>query len=283
MTQITSLHLSDSHLRVLVLSKEPEGLVMNVCKSFALPDPSPDLKKLEIEKHIPQTSKTLVVTLGGGLFHIQRVPLEVASEADRQAQIDWEASQVLIESIDHYIINFHPSGRIAFWTAIRKEITQAYSDYFTDLGFDTITFMPEPLALYALSKCNHAATSHGAIWLGNNWGSFVAATNNTLTTAETVNIQHRLHSESRNLTQIRHWIQGDLSSERRRPIFDHVLFCGEAEPLAALSRFASEFKSPHIVPFQISDHPIQIPPDVRGNQELHPFALALGAAFSQVS
>ncbi|MFT5367165.1 MAG: hypothetical protein ACI8V2_002123 [Candidatus Latescibacterota bacterium] len=283
MKQITSLHLSNSQLRVLVISTKPEGLSLDVCKSFALPSQPPDLNELELSKHIPKTSSTVVITLGGGLFHIQRVPLEVASESDRKAQINWEASQVLIDSIDHYAIDFHPAGRIAFWTAIRKEITQTYTEYFTDLGFDTVTFMPEPLALYALCKHKQTHNNQGAIWLGKEWGSFVAQTNNALTTAETVFLHNQPHNESRNVAQIKQWIQGDLSAERRRPVFDHVLLCGETEPITSLSKPISEFKAPNIVPFRISDHLLQPPTDAPIDPESPTFALALGAALSQVT
>jgi hypothetical protein len=283
MKQLTSLHLSNDHLRILKLSSLRNSWSFDGCHIVNIPNVShlPNLDQLDMTAYLPNASGSLVITLGGGLFHIQRVPLEVASETDRIAQIHWEASQVLIDPIEHYVIDFLPSGRVAFWTAIRKEITETYSEYFLNLGFDTISFVPEPLALLGLCKYNSTHQNHGAIWLGQKWGSFVAQNNEVLTTIETVHLYNKAHNDPRILSQIKHWIQGDLNAERRRPTFDHVLLCGETHPIATLSESLSEFKTPRIVPFNLSDHLQNVAIEGDAKQEAHTFALALGAAMVQ--
>ena len=283
MKQLTSLHLSNDHLRLLSLTTHRNNWSCDVCQAVFISNNSslPNLNLLDIASLLPNPSGTLVVTLGGGQFHIQRVPLEVASESDRIAQIHWEASQVLIDPIEQYVIDFLPAGRVAFWTAIRKEITSTYSDYFQNLGFDTITFVPEPLALLGLCKSTKSNQNYGAIWLGNTWGSFVAQNNQNLTTMETVHLNNKPHNDQRNLSQIKHWIQGDLNAERRRPTFDQILLCGETQPVETLSASLSEFKTPRIVFFDLSHFLKSIPLDGDANQEAHTFALALGAAMFQ--
>jgi len=283
MKQVTSLHLSHNHLRLLSLTSQRNSWSCDACHIVSIPNGSdlPNLNPLDIASFIPKASGSLVITLGGGFFHIQRVPLEVASESDRIAQIHWEASQVLIDPIEHYVVDFLPAGRVAFWTAIRKEITTNYSAFFSDLGFDTITFVPEPLALLGLCKNNKTHQNHGAIWLGQKWGSFVAQNNQVLTTIETVHLHNKAHNDPHNLSQIKHWIQGDLNAERRRPTFDHILLCGETQPLTTLLESLSEFKTPRIIPFNLSDHLPNIPTEGDTTQEAHTFALALGAAMVQ--
>lgn len=283
MKQLTSLHLSSDHLRVLSLTPQRNNWSCDACHSVSISNGAcpTNLNQLDTASLFPNPSGSLVITLGGGQFHIQRVPLEVASESDRIAQIHWEASQVLIDPIEQYVIDFLPSGRIAFWTAIRKEITSNYRDYFLNLGFETITFVPEPLALLGLCKFTKLPQNHGAIWLGNTWGSFVAQNNQTLTTIETVHLNNITHNDPRNLSQIRHWIQGDLNAERRRPTFDQVLLCGETDPIDTLSESLSEFKTPQIVPFNLFNHLQNVPLEGDAKQEAHTFALALGAAMVQ--
>jgi hypothetical protein len=283
MKQFTSLHLSNDHVRLLSLTRQRNSWSCDAGHIVSMSNDAcpPNLNQIDIPSLLPKTSGSLVITLGGGFFHIQKVPLEVASESDRIAQIYWEASQVLIDPPEHYVVDFLPAGRVAFWTAIRKEITENYSQHFLELGFETITFVPEPLALLGLCKNTKTHQNHGAIWLGQTWGSFVAQNNQTLTTIETVYLNNKAHNDPRNLSQIKHWIQGDLNTERRRPTFEQVLLCGETQPLATLSESLSEFKTPRIVSFQLSDYLKSISIDEEINQEADTFALALGAAMVQ--
>lgn len=281
MKPITSLHVSQNHVRVLSLSSQNNRLSVHGCQTVPLTQTpsSPDPSELHLEQYITHTTGTAVITLGGGHFHMQRVPLEVASEADRKAQIEWEASQVLIDSIDHYTINFMPAGRVAFWTAIRTEITQIYAALLTDLGIETVHFLPEPIALHCLCAKTHAANNQGAIWLGHNWGSFVAQNNQALTIAETVHFQQPPNNESRILSQIKQWIQGDLNTERRRPAFEQVLLCGENDALTRLSEPLSDIKMPQIIPFDMQNTLQHTSPGDLPSQD---YALALGAALMEM-
>lgn len=280
MKHIISLHLSDNHLRILSLLTTPSSQSVESCSAINISSQSfpPDMRQIEIPNEILTAQNSpLVITLGGGFFHLQRVPLEVASESDRKAQITWEASQVLIDPIDSFDIDFLPAGRVAFWTAIRKDITQTYIDYFSDLGFSDIKFVTEPFALYALNKSIQNNKSQGAIWLGAKWGSFIAQSPNALTTAETIDLQGKPHNGLQNLPQIKQWIQGDLNTERRRPTFDNILLCGEQSAVEALTENLTDANPPHLMPFDWSQHMSHITnaSDISTPNE---FALALGAA-----
>ena len=276
--KITSLHVSHHLVRVLSLSLEENGLTVDGNQTIAISDPisPPNPNQLDLAQYLTHTHGTAIIALGSGQFHMQRVPLEVASEADRKAQINWEASQALIDPIDHYTITFEPAGRVAFWTAIRKEITQTFTDFFSDLEFDNVHFLSEPMALHGLCKQAKTNSNQGAIWLGHNWGSFVAQNNQALTTAETVHLQHLPNNQSRILSQIKQWIQGDLSSERRRPTFENILLCGESDAITALSEPLSAIKMPHMTPIDISN----IIQNTTNHDLTQDFALALGAALT---
>jgi hypothetical protein len=282
MNQITSVHIADGHMHMLTLSSEQGAITVDGCHAVVYPRAHKplDLALLPIAPYLTHSSGSLVVTLGGGLFHIQRVPLELASESDRIAQIKWEASQVLIESIDRYVIDFLPAGRVAFWTAIPQEVATGYTAYFSELGFDPIVIMPEPMALYALGKHDPVGRNRGAIWVGHEWSSFVAIANDALTVAETVNLRREPHQTSGTVSQIKKWIQGDLGMERRRPAFDQILLCGEANSMTVMASLLADFKTPRIVPFDFSTYlpDIQTPDSTEGGSAQ--FALALGAALA---
>ena len=98
---------------------------------------------------------------------------------------------------------------------------------------------------------------------------------------ETVHLHHKAPNDPRNLSQIKHWIQGDLNVERRRPTFDQVLLCGETQPIETVSESLSEFKTPRIISFNLFDHLPNIPLEDDAKHDAHTFALALGAAMVQ--
>ncbi|MBT4139388.1 MAG: hypothetical protein HOE48_15820 [Candidatus Latescibacteria bacterium] len=281
MKKITSLHLSDNHLRILGLVTSSTEQSVECCHAIDLPGEIFPPNLAEVENCIPAPSGHVIMTLGGEFFHIQRVPLEVASESDRKSQINWEASQVLIDPVEDYSIDFTPAGRVAFWTAIRKDVTHMYTEFFLDLGFDAITFVVEPIALYGLNKHVQTLKRQGAIWLGDKWGSFIGHSHNGLTTAETIDLSNPSHNEPKNLAQIRQWIQGDLGTERRRPAFDDILLCGEPSALVDLSANLTDSKVPHIIPFDWETHVPNIKPTTDDIVNPNSFALALGAAMIQ--
>jgi len=282
MTQITSLHLTHHNLRVLLLGINNNSLSIDYYKTLTLNDnnPLPDIDTLNLAANVPNVTETVIVTLGGGFFHIQKVPLEVASEADRKTQILWEAEQVLIGGTDQYVIDFLPTGRIAFWTAIRTEIIEKYTHTLTELGYKSVHFIPEPLALYALSKASNKTQNQGAIWVGPNWGSFVTQTNQSLTTAQTISFQNKGHNSGHTLNQIKHWVQGDLNNERRRPSCDHILLCGEHNELSALLTPLREIRTPRIVTFDATNLPIETSTAQVEAETFPSLALSLGAAIA---
>lgn len=287
MTDLTSLHIAETHIRLIGFAQKGGRWIIQQCDDWAIDSPIDvlNLDPSDLASKLPDQRDTLVITLSGGLFHIQRVPLEVAAEPDRQLQIHWEASQVLIDDIDNYIIDFQPAGRIAFWTAIRATVTQSLTAYFSELGYEHVHFKTEPLALYELShKVSKAA--QGALWVGNSWWSFIAHSNQHLNTAETISLHNTSANDARNLAQLKHWVTGDLTPERRKQSLDKILLCGETNSIGNLSQALSAFKGTNVQtaqPFELADFTFLPTCQTPTPEEAQSFTLALGAALSELT
>lgn len=159
MSTATGIHISDNTLRVAYLEKLDNmyylrGLInLRVSDAFDF-DPKKEVSKSFIEKlvqaleSLPKPLGTLSFSLSGGQYHIQKVPLEVAGEEDRREQIMWEASQALISPVDNSVIDFIPIGRVAFWTAVRNGVIDAYETLCSALGETHMHFSVAPLALF---------------------------------------------------------------------------------------------------------------------------------------
>ncbi len=265
MSRVTGIHVSGRILRLVCLEAGPDGLHLRALLEASLPlefrsevlrDPNARNGLVKgIEETVSSIDEDLgvvVTCLNGGLYHIQKVPLEVASAEDQRDQIDWEASQALISPRVDYIVDFYPAGRVAFWVALRREVVDLCTDIYASAGISVSLFQVEPIALFY--ACQMAGVWTGdpraAILIGNPWLSFIAAKNTTLTAAETVSVDCRLPDEPfekngrgpRVLEQqgrfeiTRQWIYGDLSPDLRRPIYEEVFFCGEQEQTLPLVR-----------------------------------------------
>ena len=111
MSRATGIHISGNTLRVVHLEKLDHayclrGLIdQRVSAAFDF-DPEKEVPKSFVEElgqaleSLPKPIGTLSFCLSGGLYHMQKVPLEVAGKEDRREQILWEASQALISSVD---------------------------------------------------------------------------------------------------------------------------------------------------------------------------------------
>ncbi len=152
MNTATGIHISGDSLRVVCVEKSGDAyclkglLTERVSASWSLGEvPEPFVKALRAAlDRLPEPLGALSFALSDGLYHIQKVPLEVASEEDRREQIAWEASQALISPVDEFEIDFMPAGRAAFWTAIRKDIIRAHAA----LCETRIHLIAAPLALF---------------------------------------------------------------------------------------------------------------------------------------
>ncbi|MYC16150.1 MAG: hypothetical protein F4Y39_20695 [Gemmatimonadetes bacterium] len=159
MSTATGIHISGNTLRVVHLEKLDNayylrGLInQRVSEAFDF-DPEKEVSKSFVEElgqaleSLPKPIGTLSFCLSGGLYHIQKIPLEVAGEKDRREQIFWEASQALISPVDNSVIDFIAVGRVAFWTAVRNGVIDAHETLCSALGETHLHLSVAPLALF---------------------------------------------------------------------------------------------------------------------------------------
>ncbi len=159
MSRATGIHISGNTLRVAHLEKLDNayclrGLIdQRVSEAFDF-DPEKEVPKSFVEElgqvleSLPKPIGTLSFCLSGGLYHIQKVPLEVAGEEDRREQILWEASQALISPVDNCVIDFITVGRVAFWTAVRNGVIDAHKTLCSALGKTHLHISVAPLSLF---------------------------------------------------------------------------------------------------------------------------------------
>ena len=159
MSTATGIHILGNTLRVVHLEKLDNvyylrGLInQRVSEAFDF-DPEKEVPKSFVEElgqaleSLPKPIGTLSFCLSGGLYHIQKIPLEVAGEEDRREQIFWEASQTLISPIDNSVIDFIAVGRVAFWTAVRNGVIDAHETLCSALGETHLHLSVAPLSLF---------------------------------------------------------------------------------------------------------------------------------------
>lgn len=293
MITATGIHIVDHILRLVTLSRHNDACSLIAMHETPLEHPF-DAPILEAENqasffepiqkilsNLPTNLGHLSVVLTGGLFHIQKVPLEVASEEDRREQIVWEASQALIPPADAWEIDFLPAGRVAFWTAFRKQIAALWTDWVSSDTPQNLSMLAEPLALYAACHLANGAPSgrQAAIHLGKNWLSFIATDEGALVSAETINLP--TSSSNQTLTQqIRHLLQGEVTNERRGTAFGQTHFCGPSEILAQTCQQMAKTLSPPPIEMQpfanIDTHALNTPQLFNAPGA---FAVAAGAAY----
>ena len=159
MSTATGIHISGNTLRVVHLEKLDNAYYLRslinqrVSEAFDF-DPEKEVSKSFVEElgqaleSLPKPIGTLSFCLSGGLYHIQKIPLEVAGEEDRREQIFWEASQALISPVDNSVIDFIAVGRVAFWTAVRNGVIDAHETLCSALGETHLHLSVAPLALF---------------------------------------------------------------------------------------------------------------------------------------
>ena len=198
MSTATGIHISGNTLRVAHLEKLDNayylrGLInQRVSEAFDF-DPEKEIPESFVEElgqALEIFSKplgTLSFCLSGGLYHIQKVPLEVAGKEDLREQILWEASQALISPIDNSAIDFIPVGRVAFWTAVRNGVIDAHEALCSALGETHLHLSVAPLALFCagLPARVWEAGRKMAIHSEPDGAFYVSAENSILTGVET--------------------------------------------------------------------------------------------------
>ncbi len=277
MSKATGIHLTGRSFRLVCLQSTPSGCRLCAVAEACLPVPfqPADLLQNGARKRIAQSLKeilsdlgadlgSVVPALGGGLFQIQKIPLEVASEEDRRDQIIWEVSQALISPPGDYLIDFYPAGRAAFWVAVRRDVLDLCTDLYTEAGISPKSLEVEPMALFY--ACEMAGLwkpgRNAAILFEYPWLSFVAAEDGLLVAAEIVCVNGPsspapaaledgdLSDLEDSIEVARRWIYGDRTLDRRRTAYNRVFFSGDGDRARHLIRQLRAPASPQLVPFQ---------------------------------
>ena len=191
----------------------------------------------------------VVISPGGGFFHLQKTPLEQASDGDRLEHVTWEAAQTLVDPIDRYVVDYVAFGRTAFWFAVRKEVFEFWSELLLSLGVGQFRLAAEQLGLFhaCLLIKSGAGSRTAGIMVDHPWIYFVAAESDILTAAEAVCLDRpdtdnglsgvRTHGGTyteKADAAIRRWLGGSLHAHGGRSGFRRVLLCGEKNQVAPL-------------------------------------------------
>ena len=262
MSRATGIHIAGEMLRLTCLERTQAGY--RLCGLFESRLISPILPRWPIQPRVRRSlSKGLqegfaqvkggpgaiVLSLGGGFFHLQKTPLELASSEARQEHITWEAAQTLVDPVNRYVVDYVAAGRTAFWIAIRKEVFEFYSDLLSPLRVRQYRLEAEPLGLFyaCLLTKNGAASRVAAIRVGHPWLHFVASSSGNLISAEAACLENpsmvnglpaqhsrQYSNEEKADATIRRWLDGRGHANQNRSDFQRVLLCGEDHEIATL-------------------------------------------------
>jgi len=275
MNRATGIHLSSRTIRLVTLDGSPSDC--RLCALVQAPLPVPFVPETLLSEQARQrlargiaeaigndrdARGRTTASLGGGLFQIQKVPLEVAAEEDRRNQVAWEVSQALISPAEDYIVDCHPAGRAAFWVAVRRTVAGLCTRLYESASIPVDGFEVDPIALFrACIMARHGDSGrNGAILLGAPWLSFVAVDDGDLVAAETVRTDscavspNHAETDAQDLQAardvVRRWVYGDLSSDRRRMTYQHVSLCGDQDDIRSLIHGLQASVPPNLAPLQ---------------------------------
>lgn len=271
MIRATGIQIAGDLLRLASLERTPAGF--RICALFESRLTTPVLPhwplRLRVRQciseglrrafaQVQEVPGTVALSLGGGFFHLQRTPLELASPDDRQEHITWEAAQTLVDPIDMYDVNYLAVGRTAFWIAIRKEVFEFCSEMLSSLPVRKYRLEAEPIGLYyACLLATGRAGSRAIVMGGHPWLYFAATESGNLVSAEAACLQdtappdglstetsHKRSSVEETGGILRRWLERRHQSGRSKPGFDRVLLCGEENQIESLSQCMEEAEGP---------------------------------------
>lgn len=263
MTRATGIQISGDRLRLACIERTPAGY--RLCALFETRLVTPVLPHWPVQPRVRQcvveglqnalaqvqnVPGPVVLSLGGGFFHLQKSPMELASPEDRQEHINWEAAKTLVDPIDRYIVDYIAVGRAAFWNAVRKEFSEFISELFSSLLVREYRLEAEPIGLYyACLMAKGGIGSGAAVMGGHPWLYFVATESGNLVSAEAACLEdtkpeNGLPAETscecgiakKTDAILRRWLNDRRHLIRTSTAFDHVLLCGEDHRIATLSQ-----------------------------------------------
>ena len=291
----TGIHMIDQTMRLVTLKRQGNIYSLIALHEIDMPQPvCPETMQTDNRvafsvffQHL-LTSMThplghLNIVLTGGMFHMQKVPLEMAAAEDRKEQIFWEATQALIPPVENYEIDFWPAGRVAFWTAFRQQTAQTMTDLFAPSNPDQISLIVEPLSLFAACHLTHVAHAgrHTVIHLDPHWLSCVVTENGVLVSAEITGIDSPFpYAQQSLMHQVRLLLQGEITSEKKGISLGQTLFCGTPDAVKTACQQFAQTIVPSPVEMQTFAH-MKMPTLSNKKYFETPgaFAVAAGAAY----
>ncbi len=253
----TGIHLSGRSARLATLEKHRSG-----CRLVAIAEASlsvsfgaasledPDARRRlggELQEVLAQTDTDLgavVASLGGGLYHMRKVLLEVASQDDRREQIAWEVAQALISPAEDYLVRYYGARRAAVWVAVRRQTIELVADLYTGSGAPPDAFGVEPMAMVRACEMSGVWGSGrcAAVLIDPPWASLASGEDGLLVAAETIHEGRNEPGETgsdygvgagdgRDLRElVENWVHGTGVVDQRRTAYDRVLLCGGEDP-----------------------------------------------------
>ena len=258
MRRATGVHFQDNTLRLVTLQADGDAVHLCAARERSLPLPfGPDalrdgssgpLLTDIIRECVTEADETgpVLTSLPGGWYQIQKVPLEVASEADRRSQMIWEAAQGFASASSELDIRYLPARRSAFWVACRQSLRRSIEAFFGDAGLDDVTLIAEPIAL--INACSlSGAWDHGhtaAVLFSLPWLCIVSALDGELLSAESIrtdvtngygSLPADKGADPKKAVRpgyvavevLRRWLVGDAAPARRRRPYGRLMVCGD--------------------------------------------------------
>ncbi len=263
MTRATGIQIAGDLLRLACLERAPAGY--RLCALFESRLITPLLPHWPVQPRVMRCVSeglrrafeqvqgvpgTVALSLGGGFFHLQKTPLELASPDDRQEHVAWEAAQTLVDPIERYTVSYRAVGRTAFWTAIRKEVIEFCSELLSSLFVRKFRLEAEPIGLFYACLLATGRTGSSAVFMGGRpWLYFAATESGVLVSAEAAWLGNTKREDGlppKTLCKctnaedtdviLRRWLNRRRGPDASMSGFDRILLCGEDQQMATLGQ-----------------------------------------------
>ena len=283
MMRATGIHFSGRSVRVATLETGHSGYRLIAVAEARIPVPfgaasleDPGVRRRfgdvlrETFSGIEGDLGAVVASLGGGLYHIRKVLLEVASQDDRREQIAWEVAQALISPAEEYLVRYYAAKRAAVWVAVRRQSVELVADLFTGSGVSPDAFGVEPMAMARACELSGVWGSGrcAAVWIDPPWVSLATGEDGLLVAAETVHVGQSEPGgagsdygvgagDRRDLRElVESWVHGNGALDQRRAAHDRVFICGSDKDQVQMMQGIQSSGGPklsHLRPFSSCD------------------------------
>lgn len=263
MTRATGIQIAGEMLRLACLERTPAGY--RLCALFESRLIVPLLPRWPVQPQVMQCISdglrhafaqvrdvpgTVVLSLGGGFFHLQKTPLELASPDDRREHVTWEAAQTLVDPIERYTVSYLAVGRTAFWTAIRKEVIEFCSALLSSLFVRKFRLEAEPIGLFYACLLAKGRTGSSAVFMdGHPWLYFAGTESGDLISAEAAwlgntkledglppqTLRKCTNAEETDVI-LRRLLNRRRGADGNRSGFDRILLCGGDQQITTLGQ-----------------------------------------------